>query len=63
MKPDQIKKAIRSRLQGAKGNLFWSVLYLIGMFIYTAIMFGLAIGAVSSLVNFKRSHNYYFAQG
>ena len=46
-----------------KGKLLWSVLYLIGMFAYSIILFGLSIGAVANILNFKNSNDYAYAQG
>lgn len=45
-----------------KSPLFWTILYLLGMFAYTAIMFGLSIGAVATILNFKDSNDYGFTQ-
>ena len=64
-KPDKPNDVFNWRLlfTSPKGSLFWTILYIIGMFAYTAIMFGLAIGAVGSILKFKSSDQYDFTQG
>jgi len=63
-KPDKPNDVFNWRLlfTSPKGSLFWTILYIIGMFAYTAIMFGLAIGAVGSILKFKSSDEYDFTQ-
>ena len=53
----------KGKKRKARSPLFWTILYLLGMFAYTAIMFGLSIGAVATILNFKDSNDYGFTQG
>lgn len=62
-KAAKIREAFRWNLKKPKGALFWTIAYVVGMFIYTALLFGHSIGAVGGILSFKNSEDYAFAQG
>jgi len=64
-KVDKLKEKFKwkSLLKMPKGKLIWTILYLIGMFAYSIILFGLSIGAVANILNFKNSNDYAYTQG
>lgn len=45
-----------------RSPLFWTILYVIAMFGYTAVMLGLSIGALATITNFQSSSDYSMAQ-